>query len=244
MPLVFVSYSHEDEEFARLLSTSLERQGFNVWRDKGRIRSGDWERKIEAAIRRAEHFVLVVSPRSWASSSVQDEFALARQVLNEDQIHPVVLEQVSWLGLSRFHAHDAQDGQVPASLFWSIVVEEEPLVESHTARDGRTAVIEEAREGERQFERLFRATLNEPDQRSVHRLAVEVNRRGKYRWGEVLRLDRDTDRGVRIRANGEIETASVQHGHPITGYAGQLSSSDLRRATAALRARVGPYTFR
>jgi len=55
---VFISYAHEDGEFARAIQARLEGEGFRVWIDEGRLRAGD--SLIEAIARRSTR---------WSSSS-------------------------------------------------------------------------------------------------------------------------------------------------------------------------------
>lgn len=113
---VVISYSREDSEFVDRLVGALEAAGVGVWIDRQSISSGDWEAKIEAAITTASDMILVVSARSKRSARCRDEFAFAREVLDDDHIHPVILEPAPWMGLSRYHQHDATDGAVPTEL--------------------------------------------------------------------------------------------------------------------------------
>jgi WD40 repeat protein len=80
-PRVFVSYSRTDGlEFARRLQAVLEAEGLSLYRDLTDLKGGeDWWRQVEAAIRRVEHVVLVLSPAALRSPYVAKELKLARQ---------------------------------------------------------------------------------------------------------------------------------------------------------------------
>jgi len=81
-PKVFVSYAREDSEFVDRLVRDLERDGFEPWIDRGRMRGGDaFPEEIARAIRDVDFFLIVVSPSSNKSRWVQDELnqAVARQ---------------------------------------------------------------------------------------------------------------------------------------------------------------------
>jgi hypothetical protein len=49
---VFISYSREDEDYARKLAEDLKKAGAIPWLDKDEIKVGDrWKLKIRSAIR-------------------------------------------------------------------------------------------------------------------------------------------------------------------------------------------------
>jgi HEAT repeat protein len=72
---VFVSYAHEDGDFAELLSLRLEKT-FTVWNDFQGIRAGDrWRREIESGIRNAFVTIVIISPESKKSEFVTYEWS-------------------------------------------------------------------------------------------------------------------------------------------------------------------------
>ena len=74
---VFVSYSHDDADFAHILNDQLNQAGFSVWKDLD-LRAGDtWHEEIEDAIRSALAVVLIASERAQASPYVNFEWAFA-----------------------------------------------------------------------------------------------------------------------------------------------------------------------
>ena len=97
---VFVSYAHEDAEYAVELKDVLERQGINVFRDEESILSGDyWREAIAKAIEDTMYFVVLCSAASACSTEVKREICQARkrktQTRNSFIIIPIFLEGAS-----------------------------------------------------------------------------------------------------------------------------------------------------
>ncbi|MBZ0285113.1 MAG: HEAT repeat domain-containing protein [Anaerolineae bacterium] len=75
---IFISYSHEDEDFANELKENLSGQGYQPWVDKSRLEAGDnWLEAVDSAINRAFALILVLSPHSVSSQYVIYEFGYA-----------------------------------------------------------------------------------------------------------------------------------------------------------------------
>jgi hypothetical protein len=75
---VFISYSHNDSDFAELLKGKLEQAGFEVWLDEERLRAGeDWREEIDAALINASCLVLILSPAALNSQYVMYEWSFA-----------------------------------------------------------------------------------------------------------------------------------------------------------------------
>jgi predicted nucleotide-binding protein len=69
---IFLSYSHQDSEFAIKLYDDLTKVGFTVWKDNPRLNGGSSIiSSIEDAICNANFFLLVLSPHSVNSSFVE-----------------------------------------------------------------------------------------------------------------------------------------------------------------------------
>ena len=86
---VFISYSREDNTYARKLAETLGEQGFEVFIDD-RIDYGDrWWRTIVEAIRSCSAFLVIMTPESENSEWVEREILLARR--EEKPIYPLLL---------------------------------------------------------------------------------------------------------------------------------------------------------
>jgi hypothetical protein len=91
---VFLSYSRRDTEFVERLDKALTEQGHQVWLDQEAIvGSGDerWRRTIVKAIRESDAVILVLSPNSTSSESVERELTVAAE--NSKRVVPVMYRQ-------------------------------------------------------------------------------------------------------------------------------------------------------
>ena len=71
---VFMCYAREDEGFVLELAGALKTQGVPVWLDQWELSGGvDWALKVEEALYRSSHLVVVISPASRASDEVRSE---------------------------------------------------------------------------------------------------------------------------------------------------------------------------
>lgn len=78
MPSVFLSYAHEDGEFATNLAAELTGRGADVWIDAKDIHVGDSiSEKIELALQAADYVCLALSERSVTRPWVQREYRAA-----------------------------------------------------------------------------------------------------------------------------------------------------------------------
>ncbi len=92
-PSVFVSYAHQDADFANRLIADLDDAGHACWIDTSDIKGGDeWMITIAEGITDSYAFVVIVTQKALDSRWVRDEILWAR---NENkQIIPVILENV------------------------------------------------------------------------------------------------------------------------------------------------------
>lgn len=74
---VFISYCHEDADFAHVLEDQLKQSGFVVWKDLELRAGDDWHVEIESAIRLASAVVLILSEKALTSEYVNFEWAFA-----------------------------------------------------------------------------------------------------------------------------------------------------------------------
>jgi TIR domain len=77
-PRIFVSHSHQDNEWCSQLVDALTLAGFDVWFDKQGLYVGDqWIGTLEAEIEGRDVFLIVLTPDSWSSPWVRREYELA-----------------------------------------------------------------------------------------------------------------------------------------------------------------------
>jgi formylglycine-generating enzyme required for sulfatase activity len=111
---VFVSYKHEDRDYASAIVNMLEREGFSVWWDERITPRTEWDTAIDRAIESAACVLVLWSERSVGSKWVKTEahFASDRGRLVPIKIEPCelplafVLNQHLDLSGWRFEADD------------------------------------------------------------------------------------------------------------------------------------------
>lgn len=87
---IFVSYSRDDADNVRPIISALESDGHDVWVDIDDVRGSErWRVAIAEAIDQADAIVLMISPRSMASTNVEREVTVASE--EEKRIVPVVI---------------------------------------------------------------------------------------------------------------------------------------------------------
>ena len=91
---VFISYSHEDRDFAERLAIALHDAGEDVWWDQWELMPGDSliSKIFEEGLARAKAFVVVLSPKSINSKWVREELNVAtiRKIEGVTRIIPVL----------------------------------------------------------------------------------------------------------------------------------------------------------
>lgn len=100
---VFVSYSHEDEEWRKKLATHLsilEKQGvISSWHDR-KIQGGEpWSNEIDEHINGAEIILLLISPHFLASKyayELEMQRALERHQAGDARVIPVIVRPSDW----------------------------------------------------------------------------------------------------------------------------------------------------
>jgi formylglycine-generating enzyme required for sulfatase activity len=89
-PRVFVSHSHQDEDFTQRLVADLRTAGAVVWVDVADIRHGDFMRRIDEALDQSEWLVLVLTPAALASSYVRSEVDAALHLVHQGRMRDVI----------------------------------------------------------------------------------------------------------------------------------------------------------
>ena len=118
MSYVFVSYSHKDADYAHKLADKLQNNGFNVWIDARLDYGSQWPHEIQTRLDSCDAFILVMSPRSFASEWVQSELQRAKRKLKP--IFPLLLEgDEPWLSTESTQYYDVRGGKFPDQRFYS-----------------------------------------------------------------------------------------------------------------------------
>ena len=90
---VFISYAHQDADFAERLAEYLRGVGIATWMDRQQLKAGDdWTLELEKAIKDAAAVVMVVSAVSLKSEWVMHEAHAALARLGQGALIPVVVD--------------------------------------------------------------------------------------------------------------------------------------------------------
>jgi len=93
MAQVFISYKHDDGDFALILKDRIEQAGFDAWIDDNVQAGEEWREMIDRAIRESMALIVILSPESVASEYVTYEWAYALGA--GVPVVPVMLRQTS-----------------------------------------------------------------------------------------------------------------------------------------------------
>ena len=120
MSHIFVSYSHKDTGYAHALADNLQSMGFNVWID-GRLDYGSqWPHEIQAQLDSCDAFIVIMTPRAFASEWVQSELQRAKRKLKP--IFPMLLEgDEPWLSVESTQFYDVRGEKLPDAKFYSAI---------------------------------------------------------------------------------------------------------------------------
>src|SRR6266571_9375290 len=77
MQHVFISYKHEDQDFAENLIGRLEKAGFTTWADYKISTGEEWRTAIDLAIKNAFALIVIMTPEAKVSEYVTYEWAFA-----------------------------------------------------------------------------------------------------------------------------------------------------------------------
>ncbi len=115
---VFISYSHKDTEYAHGLADHLKNTGFDVWIDERLDYGSQWPNEIQKQLDSCDAFILVMTPRSFASEWVQSELQRAKRKLKA--IFPLLLEgDEPWLSVESTQYYDVRGEHFPDARFYS-----------------------------------------------------------------------------------------------------------------------------
>lgn len=105
MSHIFISYNHENNDFAENLIHRLHEASFTTWRDVDKLSAGEiWRVEIDQAIKDAFAMIVIMTPKAKTSEYVTYEWAFAFGVgvkvipvmLSPTELHPR-LEDVQYL---------------------------------------------------------------------------------------------------------------------------------------------------
>lgn len=92
----FISYAHEDSEFAKRIYAELREREIEPWLDTTRLLAGaDWPEVVELAIWRASHVILLISSRSiekegYVQREVREAFKRLKQIPPRRKRHFII----------------------------------------------------------------------------------------------------------------------------------------------------------
>ena len=122
-PVVFVSYSREDEQwrrrFAEMLRPLVRERRLEVWSDDREVVGYQWRPQLAAAIGRSRAALLLVSPSFLASDFIMGE-ELPALIARGVRLVPVLVRPCLWQAVAVLEglqwAHDpGRDGPVAGS---------------------------------------------------------------------------------------------------------------------------------
>jgi hypothetical protein len=117
---IFISYSHKDTTYAHGLADHLRNMGFDTWIDERLDYGSQWPHEIQRQLDSCDAFILIMTPRSFASDWVQSELQRAKRKLKP--IFPLLLEgDEPWLSVESTQYYDVRGDQFPDVRFYSAI---------------------------------------------------------------------------------------------------------------------------
>jgi hypothetical protein len=115
---IFISYNHKDKDYAHKLTDDLQQKGFTVWIDARLDYGSQWPHEIQKHLDTCDAFILIMTPRSFASEWVQSELQRAKRKLKP--IFPLLLEgDEPWLSIESTQYYDVREANLPDTRFYS-----------------------------------------------------------------------------------------------------------------------------
>ena len=135
---IFISYSHRDTNYAHGLANNLQNIGFDIWIDERLDYGSQWPHEIQKQLDSCDAFIIIMTPRSFASEWVQSELQRAKRKLKP--IFPLLLEgDEPWLSIESTQFYDVRGERFPDAKFYSAlkrVVSTGPTARTfHTFKD-------------------------------------------------------------------------------------------------------------
>ena len=115
---IFISYSHKDTTYAHGLADHLRNMGFDIWMDERLDYGSQWPLEIQKQLDACAAFIILMTPRAFASEWVQSELQRAKRKLKP--IFPLLLEgDEPWLSVESTQYYDVRKGDFPDARFYS-----------------------------------------------------------------------------------------------------------------------------
>ncbi|HEX2906611.1 MAG TPA: HEAT repeat domain-containing protein [Phototrophicaceae bacterium] len=228
---VFVSYKHEDNDFATMVIRQLQLAGFQIWIDTEQLRAGEnWRESINYAIKEALALVLIISPEARASEYVTYEWAFAQGagvkivpilVRPTDRLHPQ-LEMLQYLDFTD-RARPPWDKLIRR--LWEIQGENQPYTVS-VARDAPPAVKSAV---------AAMDSHNAEERRQALKSLAQMNHPAAY--AALVGAVQHPMRDVRVDAAFLLaKQTNHQERAAVPGLLDALHDEDVRLRTAAVKA--------
>jgi hypothetical protein len=116
---IFISYSHNDADYAHKLAENLQSMRFEVWIDERLDYGAQWPQELQKQLDSCSAFIVIMSPRSYASEWVQSELQRAKRKLKP--IFPMLLEgDEPWLSVESTQYYDVRGEVIPDPDFFPI----------------------------------------------------------------------------------------------------------------------------
>lgn len=115
---IFISYSHKDTDYAHRLADTLQAEGFDVWIDARLDYGSQWPNELQKQLDACDAFILIMTPRSFASEWVQNELQRAKRKLKP--VFPLLLDgDEPWLSVESTQYYDVRGEKLPDLKFYS-----------------------------------------------------------------------------------------------------------------------------
>jgi hypothetical protein len=113
---IFISYNHNDRDYAQKLYEALQKQGFDAWYDDLIEFGEDIEKTIAQKHDECDAVIFIISPQSIASSTIQAELEKLKGL--GKKIYPFLLEDVAENPFSNLRYIDVRGGELPPERFY------------------------------------------------------------------------------------------------------------------------------
>jgi len=173
MSYIFISYSHEDKEYAHRLEGELQRQRFDTWLDDRIDYGSQWPEEIEDRLDGCKVLILIMTPRSKRSEWVQNELNRAKR--KKKKIYPLLLEgDEPWLSVEATQYVDVRDRNLPPSAFFDTLAKAVPrkMANSTTTTKGPPGMLAETLK-DLKISPLLKSVLSSADEETQKKKKID-----------------------------------------------------------------------